>query len=199
MCIGYVVVSCFSLCCSDIWRALMSLVQWRGSVAHLPVQPLLHLTMISKGIGMEVEQPKVSKGLLKGNIHPTHPISIQKVRDREADSYNQSLLVFLKYQLMSVYVLCVAVQNWSLLFSLDIAETHVVTEGSKVVPAAPGHPLTPLALHCKAESVVSATSQCSFSSTIVHVGDKKPPESGLNTFSRLFLSSTLYMVCLIFH
>uniref|UniRef100_A0A9J8B106 Period circadian clock 1a n=1 Tax=Cyprinus carpio carpio TaxID=630221 RepID=A0A9J8B106_CYPCA len=57
------------------------------------------------------------------------------------------------------------------------AETLVVTEGSKVVPAAPAHPLTPLALHCKAESVVSATSLCSFSSTIVHVGDKKPPES----------------------
>ncbi|NP_001025354.1 period circadian protein homolog 1a [Danio rerio] len=60
------------------------------------------------------------------------------------------------------------------------AETLVVTEGSKVVPAAPAHPLTPLALHCKAESVVSATSQCSFSSTIVHVGDKKPPESAVH-------------------
>ncbi|XP_051540599.1 period circadian protein homolog 1a isoform X2 [Myxocyprinus asiaticus] len=60
-----------------------------------------------------------------------------------------------------------------------IAETLVVTEGSKVIPAAPAHPLTPLALHCKAESVVSATSQCSFSSTIVHVGDKKPPESDI--------------------
>uniref|UniRef100_A0A673KBS9 Period circadian protein homolog 1-like n=1 Tax=Sinocyclocheilus rhinocerous TaxID=307959 RepID=A0A673KBS9_9TELE len=51
--------------------------------------------------------------------------------------------------------------------------------GSKVVPAAPAHPLTPLALHCKAESVASATSQCSFSSTIVHAGDKKPPESDI--------------------
>lgn len=68
----------------------------------------------------------------------------------------------------------------SSLFPSNIAETLVVTEGSKVVPAAPAHPLTPLALHCKAESVVSATSQCSFSSTIVHVGDKKPPESGLD-------------------
>uniref|UniRef100_A0AAY5K487 PAS domain-containing protein n=1 Tax=Esox lucius TaxID=8010 RepID=A0AAY5K487_ESOLU len=38
---------------------------------------------------------------------------------------------------------------------------------------------SPLALHCKAESVVSVTSQCSFSSTIVHVGDKKPPESDI--------------------
>lgn len=68
-----------------------------------------------------------------------------------------------------------------------VTETLVVAEGSKVIPAAPAHPLTPLALHCKAESVVSATSQCSFSSTIVHVGDKKPPESGLNLFYELFI------------
>ncbi|XP_045929728.1 period circadian protein homolog 2-like isoform X2 [Micropterus dolomieu] len=41
-----------------------------------------------------------------------------------------------------------------------------------------GSPLAPLTLPSKAESVVSITSQCSYSSTIVHVGDKKPqPES----------------------
>ncbi|CAL1571667.1 unnamed protein product [Knipowitschia caucasica] len=41
-----------------------------------------------------------------------------------------------------------------------------------------GAPLAPLTLPSKAESVVSITSQCSYSSTIVHVGDKKPqPES----------------------
>ncbi|XP_064439468.1 period circadian protein homolog 1 isoform X9 [Mirounga angustirostris] len=39
--------------------------------------------------------------------------------------------------------------------------------------------LSPLTLANKAESVVSITSQCSFSSTIVHVGDKKPPESDI--------------------
>ena len=40
--------------------------------------------------------------------------------------------------------------------------------------------LPPLTLPCKAESVVSLTSQCSYSSTIVHVGDKKPqPELGM--------------------
>uniref|UniRef100_A0A9J7X856 Period circadian clock 1b n=1 Tax=Cyprinus carpio carpio TaxID=630221 RepID=A0A9J7X856_CYPCA len=39
--------------------------------------------------------------------------------------------------------------------------------------------LPPMAMHSKAESVASVTSQCSFSSTIVHVGDKKPPESGV--------------------
>nr|XP_055064587.1 period circadian protein homolog 1a isoform X2 [Misgurnus anguillicaudatus] len=61
----------------------------------------------------------------------------------------------------------------------DRADTLLVAEGSKVIPGAPAHPLTPLALHCKAESVVSATSLCSFSSTIVHVGDKKPPESDI--------------------
>ncbi|XP_060761547.1 period circadian protein homolog 2-like isoform X3 [Neoarius graeffei] len=41
-----------------------------------------------------------------------------------------------------------------------------------------GGALAPLALPTKAESVVSITSQCSYSSTIVHVGDKKlQPES----------------------
>lgn len=39
--------------------------------------------------------------------------------------------------------------------------------------------LSSLTLPSKAESVVSLTSQCSYSSTIVHVGDKKPqPELG---------------------
>lgn len=39
--------------------------------------------------------------------------------------------------------------------------------------------LTSLTLPSKAQSVVSLTSQCSYSSTIVHVGDKKPqPELG---------------------
>lgn len=37
----------------------------------------------------------------------------------------------------------------------------------------------PLPVPNKPESVVSITSQCSYSSTIVHVGDKKPqPDSG---------------------
>lgn len=55
-----------------------------------------------------------------------------------------------------------------------------------------GAPLAPLTLPSKAESVVSITSQCSYSSTIVHVGDKKPqPESGeflfLNTHREIYL------------
>lgn len=38
-----------------------------------------------------------------------------------------------------------------------------------------GARLTSLTLPSKAESVASLSSQCSYSSTIVHVGDKKPP------------------------
>uniref|UniRef100_A0A3Q3GXM2 Period circadian clock 1b n=1 Tax=Labrus bergylta TaxID=56723 RepID=A0A3Q3GXM2_9LABR len=40
-------------------------------------------------------------------------------------------------------------------------------------------PLPHLTMATKAESVASDPSQCSFSSTIVHVGDKKPPESDI--------------------
>ncbi|XP_063305760.1 period circadian protein homolog 1 isoform X2 [Pelobates fuscus] len=47
------------------------------------------------------------------------------------------------------------------------------------VGSSPLAPLPPLPLS-KAESVVSITSQGSFSSTIVHVGDKKPPDSDCN-------------------
>ncbi|KAM9111697.1 LOW QUALITY PROTEIN: period circadian protein homolog 1 [Pangshura tecta] len=45
-------------------------------------------------------------------------------------------------------------------------------------PAAAAGPALAPALPGKAESVASLSSQCSFSSTIVHVGDKKPPEHG---------------------
>lgn len=45
--------------------------------------------------------------------------------------------------------------------------------------------LTSLTLPGKAESVASLSSQCSYSSTIVHVGDKKPqPELGMLLGSR---------------
>ncbi|CAL8241576.1 unnamed protein product [Merluccius merluccius] len=52
-------------------------------------------------------------------------------------------------------------------------------KGASVSLVGEPSPLPPLALASKAESVASVTSQCSFSSTIVHVGDKKPPESDI--------------------
>uniref|UniRef100_A0A8C9TL76 Period circadian clock 1b n=1 Tax=Scleropages formosus TaxID=113540 RepID=A0A8C9TL76_SCLFO len=58
-------------------------------------------------------------------------------------------------------------------------ETSVSNKGTPVALGADGTPLPPLTLHSKTESVASITSQCSFSSTIVHVGDKKPPESDI--------------------
>ena len=78
--------------------------------------------------------------------------------------------------------------NSVFLFSSDLEAAVGVPEGSKVGQPGPGHPLSPLALHCKAESVVSVTSQCSFSSTIVHVGDKKPLESGQHPAQLLSVS-----------
>ncbi|KAM7377262.1 hypothetical protein PAMA_013857 [Pampus argenteus] len=53
------------------------------------------------------------------------------------------------------------------------------TKGGSVSLVGEPAPLPPLTMATKAESVASVTSQCSFSSTIVHVGDKKPPESDI--------------------
>uniref|UniRef100_A0A8C1FU87 Period circadian protein homolog 2 n=1 Tax=Cyprinus carpio carpio TaxID=630221 RepID=A0A8C1FU87_CYPCA len=57
-------------------------------------------------------------------------------------------------------------KNQAGLSSLDVSKKP---PGSGVVSPS----LTPLALPSKPESVMSITSQCSYSSTIVHVGDKK--------------------------
>lgn len=62
-------------------------------------------------------------------------------------------------------------------------------------PPVVGAHLTSLALPGKPESVVSLTSQCSYSSTIVHVGDKKPqPELGM-TFLINFLQNGNPQIC----
>lgn len=54
----------------------------------------------------------------------------------------------------------------------------------------------PLPVPNKPESVVSITSQCSYSSTIVHVGDKKPqPDSGTLWWSKSrFLLSFIQLI-----
>uniref|UniRef100_A0A8C1JEK5 Period circadian protein homolog 2 n=1 Tax=Cyprinus carpio TaxID=7962 RepID=A0A8C1JEK5_CYPCA len=69
----------------------------------------------------------------------------------------------------SAFSLCSEVghlKNQAGLSSLDVSKKP---PGSGVVSPS----LTPLALPSKPESVMSITSQCSYSSTIVHVGDKK--------------------------
>uniref|UniRef100_A0A8C1XLJ9 Period circadian protein homolog 2 n=1 Tax=Cyprinus carpio TaxID=7962 RepID=A0A8C1XLJ9_CYPCA len=69
----------------------------------------------------------------------------------------------------SAFSLCSEVghlKNQPGLSSLDVSKKP---QGSGVVSPS----LTPLALPSKPESVMSITSQCSYSSTIVHVGDKK--------------------------
>lgn len=65
-------------------------------------------------------------------------------------------------------------------YTLMTATELVVSAGGSVSLVGEPPSLPPLTMATKAESVASVTSQCSFSSTIVHVGDKKPPESGGN-------------------
>lgn len=61
----------------------------------------------------------------------------------------------------------------------DKHEPNRNSKGGSVNLVGEPPPLPPLTMATKAESVASVTSQCSFSSTIVHVGDKKPPESDI--------------------
>ncbi|KAG7241627.1 hypothetical protein INR49_025547 [Caranx melampygus] len=61
----------------------------------------------------------------------------------------------------------------------DKQEASGNNKGGSVSLVGEPPPLPPLTMATKAESVASVTSQCSFSSTIVHVGDKKPPESDI--------------------
>lgn len=62
----------------------------------------------------------------------------------------------------------------------DFNVSDLTSAGASVDLVGEPPSLPPLTMATKAESVASITSQCSFSSTIVHVGDKKPPESGGN-------------------
>lgn len=79
---------------------------------------------------------------------------------------------------LSIYNVCVSINIPGIFLDLvGLLKTNKKSPSDVV-----GGALAPLALPTKAESVVSITSQCSYSSTIVHVGDKKPqPESGTHT------------------
>lgn len=68
----------------------------------------------------------------------------------------------------------VLLKDQSDLSPLDIQDKKASEASTAVVGTS-----LPLPVPSKPESVVSITSQCSYSSTIVHVGDKKPqPDSG---------------------
>uniref|UniRef100_A0A8C4GZN0 PAS domain-containing protein n=1 Tax=Dicentrarchus labrax TaxID=13489 RepID=A0A8C4GZN0_DICLA len=69
--------------------------------------------------------------------------------------------------------------RYTIITATELVELVVSAGGSVSIVGEPPS-LPPLTMATKAESVASVTSQCSFSSTIVHVGDKKPPESGGN-------------------
>ncbi|KAM3590031.1 uncharacterized protein V6R79_002305 [Siganus canaliculatus] len=61
----------------------------------------------------------------------------------------------------------------------DKQEASGNSKGGPVSLVGDAPTLPPLAMVTKADSVASVPSVCSFSSTIVHVGDKKPPESDI--------------------
>lgn len=71
--------------------------------------------------------------------------------------------------------------QFPLFFYFFLIDSPVLKASGKASgPPVVGAHLTSLALPGKPESVVSLTSQCSYSSTIVHVGDKKTqPELGM--------------------
>lgn len=78
----------------------------------------------------------------------------------------------------SCVCMCLSSQ-YTIITATELVEL-VVSAGGSVSRVGEPPTLPPLTMATKAESVASVTSQCSFSSTIVHVGDKKPPESGGN-------------------
>lgn len=79
----------------------------------------------------------------------------------------------------------VLLKDQSVLSPLDVPDKKSSDAATAVVGTS-----LPLPVPNKPESVVSMTSQCSYSSTIVHVGDKKPqPESGTNAVKTHFLPS----------
>lgn len=68
----------------------------------------------------------------------------------------------------------VSLKDQSALSPLDVQDRKPSQAATAVVETS-----RPLPVPSKPESVVSITSQCSYSSTLVHVGDKKPqPDSG---------------------
>ncbi|XP_061565512.1 period circadian protein homolog 1b isoform X2 [Cololabis saira] len=69
--------------------------------------------------------------------------------------------------------------SWTASSTSDDDKPDVNSKGGSVNLVGEPPTLPPLTMAAKAESVASVTSQCSFSSTIVHVGDKKPPESDI--------------------
>ncbi|KAM9439334.1 period circadian protein homolog 2-like isoform 2-T2 [Clarias gariepinus] len=99
---------------------------------------------------------------------------------RYLESYNTSVTQKRKYQFSSNTTSSNSDEekktcDEAMLSPQDSLKTNKKSQSDVV-----GGALAPLALPTKAESVVSITSQCSYSSTIVHVGDKKPqPESDI--------------------
>ncbi|KAF5909007.1 period circadian protein 2-like isoform X1, partial [Clarias magur] len=97
---------------------------------------------------------------------------------RYLESYNTSVTQKRKYQFSSNTTSSNSDEEKKACDEAMLSPQDSLKANKKSPSDVVGGALAPLALPTKAESVLSITSQCSYSSTIVHVGDKKlQPES----------------------
>lgn len=136
------------------WRVAAFPSPWRGSVSHrlTPLRPTR--TTASR------------KGPAACRCRKVRPDAFQLSLPKMSQSHG----------LCSSWAEAVLLKDQSVLSPLDVPDKKSSDAATSVVGTS-----LPLPVPNKPESVVSITSQCSYSSTIVHVGDKKPqPESGTN-------------------
>uniref|UniRef100_A0AAR2LZR5 Period circadian protein homolog 2 n=1 Tax=Pygocentrus nattereri TaxID=42514 RepID=A0AAR2LZR5_PYGNA len=162
------------------WSRKVSFVIGRHKVRMGPVnEDVFAAPAIAEGKVMDSDIQEITEQIHRLLLQ----VSQQRERERRLFSvfftFNLKLSLFLRYLEscnvpITVKRKCPSSSNTTSSNSDEDKQKAAESSISGVV----GTSLTPLALPSKAESVVSITSQCSYSSTIVHVGDKKhQPES----------------------
>lgn len=178
---------------SGTWRPVMFPSRWRGSASLPPTpRPLTQMTANRKQLTacrcLKVRFTTSLSTLSTITDHHRHLI-IQTSGFSALSSLSQTpWCKFLVSSSCSLFSLAepALLKDQSGLSALDKKSSDPAT-------AVVGTSL-PLPVPNKPESVVSITSQCSYSSTIVHVGDKKPqPESGTVPWKN-FLSNPIYFI-----
>lgn len=180
-------ISVLWLAPAGTWRAIMFLSSWRENVSHPPTPPPLTLMRINRRSHMLCRSLKVCAAADQLIDQICYLSKQHKKFFWGFHTFSCELLILYLSQ-PSLKCRCLICSCCSL-FSL--AEPTLSKDQSRISALNHPHKKTsdpatavvgtsmPLPVPNKPESVVSITSQCSYSSTIVHVGDKKPhPESG---------------------
>uniref|UniRef100_A0A4W3JP56 Period circadian protein homolog 2 n=1 Tax=Callorhinchus milii TaxID=7868 RepID=A0A4W3JP56_CALMI len=114
-----------------------------------------------KGINVQTKDLKGSATKNAVNSNVLRSTFFEDLRCKESSVYS-----YQQINCLESVISCIVFQRCG--FTVITVQTPL--NPTKEIPA----PLTHLPLPRKAESIVSFTSQCSYRSTIVHVGDKKP-------------------------